>query len=98
MTFIVVPQEVGTTTATVWVGAAREGDVRDRPVQLELDDVRDQVGLARDGWRAWQTFSDEDPHGYAGVDRVLHEAIGRREDRVVESFYYQRVELGNLTP
>jgi hypothetical protein len=97
MTFIVVPEEVCTTTATVWVGAAREGDVRDRPVQLELDGVRDQVRLARDGWRVWQTFSDEDPHGYADVDRVLHEAIGRGRP-IVESFYYQRVELGNLTP
>ena len=93
MAFIVVPQEVGTTTATVWIGAAREGDVRDRPVRLELDG--DQVELTRDGWRVWQTFKDEDPVGYADVDGVLYEAIGRRERPIAESFYYQRVELGN---
>src|SRR5215203_2874079 len=95
MSFIVVPQEVGTTTATVWVGASGEGDVRDRPVRLELNG--DRVELRREGWRVWQTFKDEDPVGYAGVDRVLHEAIGR-ERPIVESIYYQRVELGDLTP
>ena len=47
------------------------------------------------GWRVWQTFKDEDPVGYADVDGVLYEAIGRRERPIAESFYYQRVELGN---
>lgn len=95
ITFIVVPQEVGTTAATVWVGAAREGDVRDRPARLELGGVTDPVELTGYGWRVWQTFKDEDPVGYADVDGVLYEAIGRRERPIAESFYYQRVELGN---
>jgi hypothetical protein len=97
MTFIVVPEEVGTTTATVWVGASCKGDVRERPVRLELEGVEDPGELTQKGWRVWQTFKEEDPAGYAAADRVVHEALGR-ETPIVESFYYQRVELGNLTP
>jgi hypothetical protein len=40
MTFIIVPEEVGTTTATVWVGASCKGDVRERAVRLELEGWR----------------------------------------------------------
>jgi hypothetical protein len=97
MTFIVVPHEVGTTTATVWVGASCEGDVRERPLRLELEGVEKPVELTREGWRIWQTFNDEDPAGYASADRVLHERFGR-EEPVVESIYYQRVEVGDLAP
>jgi hypothetical protein len=98
LTFIIVPQEVGTTTATVWVGASCEGDVRARPVRLELGGLGDPVRLTEGGWRVWQTFKDEDPVGYAAVDRVLHEAFGRRVGPIVERIHYQRVELENLTP
>jgi hypothetical protein len=99
MTFIVVPQEVGTTTATVWVGAAREGDIRYRPVRLDLGGVGDPVELAGDDrWKVWQTFKEEDPSGYAYFDRLLHNTIGRPERRIAERFYYQRVELEDLTP
>jgi len=46
MTFIVVPHEIGTTTATVWIGAVHEGDVPYRPVQLTLSGVGNPVDLA----------------------------------------------------
>jgi hypothetical protein len=98
MTFIVVPHEVGATTAIVWVGAVREGDVRDRPVRLDLGGVRNSVELTGDKWKVWQTFKEEDPLGYANADRLLHEAIGRQETPIAERFYYQRVELENLSP
>lgn len=99
MTFIVVPQEVGTTSATVWVGASSlEGEVRNRPARLDLDVVPEPVGLTEDGWKVWQTFREEDPVGYAGFDHLVQKVIGQGERPIAERFYYQRVELENLTP
>lgn len=97
MTFVVVPQEVGTTSATVWVGATDEGDVRALPVQLDLGDGAAPVELPGKGWKMWETFREEDPAGYAITDNLLHKAF-RQERAVVERLHYQRVEIEDLSP
>lgn len=99
MTFIILPHEVGTTRATVWVGAIREEEVRKRRVQLHLSNTNDPVKLAEDKWRVWQTFKKEDPSGFAPPDRLLHKLAALwRERPVAEHVHYQRVDLKDLSP
>ncbi len=97
MTFMVIPHEVGATTATLWVGAVCEGDVRNRPVRLDLDGESDPVELAGSAWKEWQTFEDTDPWNYADADRLLHAAV-TQDEPVKERLYYQRVKLEDLVP
>jgi hypothetical protein len=98
MTFIVVPHEVSTTTAVVWVGAIRENDVRARRLQLHLG-INDSVDLSPDEWKVWHTFKEEDPSGFAKLDRILHNVAALwRERPVAEHVYYQRVEIKDLIP
>jgi len=92
MTYIIVPHEIGTTTTTLWIGAIHEGNVPNRPVQLELNGESRPMG---DKWRAWQNFADTDPQDFAPVDRRLHEAISKDEP-IRERLYYQRLELEGL--
>ena len=99
MTFIILPHEIGTTRATVWVGAIREEEVRKRRVQLHLSGTNDPVELAEDKWRVWQTFKEEDPSGFAPPDRLLHKVAALwRERPVAEHVHYQRVDLKDLNP
>ena len=92
MTFIVIPHEIGATTAALWVGAICEGDVPKRPVRFDLNgEPRSIMGE----WEPWQTFEDSDPEGYAGTDRFLHAAV-TQDEPVRERLYYQRVKLENL--
>jgi hypothetical protein len=92
MTFIVIPHEIGTATATLWIGAKGEGDVQHKPVRLDLNGESRQMG---DNWRVWQTFADTDPQDFAPADRRLHESISKDEP-IRERIYYQRLELEGL--
>ncbi len=92
MTFIVIPHEIGTTTATLWIGAIYEGHVPNRPVRLDVNGESRPMG---ENWRVWQTFADTDPQGYTRADRRLHVTI-RRDEPIIERIYYQRVELEGL--
>lgn len=95
MTFMVIPHEIGATTATLWVGAICEGDVRNRPVGLDLGDESDPMELVGSNWEEWQTFEDSDPESYADADRLLHAAV-TQDEPIKERLYYQRVELADL--
>lgn len=95
MTFIIVPHEIGTATATLWIGAdVNEGDVPHRPVRLDVNGESRPVGGR---WRVWQTFADTDPQDFAPLDRRLHDAISKDEP-IRERIYYQWVELEGLDP
>lgn len=92
MTFIIIPHEIGTTTATLWIGAICEGDIPNRPVWLDLNGESRPMG---DKWRVWQTFADTDPQDYAPADRRLHNVISKDEP-IRERIHYQRFELEGL--
>lgn len=92
MTFIIVPHEIGATTATLWVGATCEGEVSKRPMRLDLNGESHPV----DGkWRKWQTFKDSDRNGFEPTDRLLHDVISNG-GKIEECIHYQRVELPDL--
>jgi hypothetical protein len=92
MTFMIIPHEIGTTTATLWIGAVGEGDVPDRLVRLDLNGALRPTG---ERWRAWQTFANADVQDFAPADRRLHEVIPKVEP-IKERIYYQRLELEGL--
>jgi hypothetical protein len=92
MTFMVIPHEIGTTTATLWIGAVYEDNVPHRPVWLDVNGVSYPTG---DRWRTWQTFADTDIQDFAPADRRLHEAISK-DVPIKERIYYQRLVLEGL--
>lgn len=100
--FIVVPHGVTDTGATVWVGAVDEGDVDKRNVSLTVEPVGDDgfdplhIDLDPGSWGLWKTSNEGDPASYPLVDRLLHRAVGRHEERIVRKLYFRRVEVGPL--
>ena len=101
MAFLVVPHEVTDTSATVWVGALGEGDVREQAIVLDIKadgaDTSFQVELNASAWREWLTFDDDDPQGYPWWERVLH-LVTPKIAHEVKCLYFQRVTLEQLDP
>ena len=101
MAFLVVPHQVTDTSATVWVGALGEGDVRKKAIVLDVGadgaDTSDSVELDAGAWRMWQTFDDDDPESYPLLDLILHRATDQ-VTAVVKTLYFQRVTVKQLSP
>ena len=98
MSFLLVPHQVSDTTATIWVGALDEEDVRRRSVRLELEggDERREIELDTSEWETWESFKPEDPKSYPLVDRVLHLVSVLKSPPVRRTLDYQRVEAKPL--
>lgn len=92
MTFIVIPHEITTTTATLWIGALCEDNVPNSPLELDLNGESQPV---EGKWRMWQTFKETDRDGFPPADRRLHDAIPQAES-IKERIHYQRIELNDL--
>jgi hypothetical protein len=99
MSFLLVPHQVSATTATVWVGALDEPEVRRRNVRLEVEGgERDEIELDPSGWESWESFKPEDPRSYPVVDRLLHAASVLKAPPVRRTLDFRRVEVGSLEP
>ena len=61
MSYLVVPHKVSDTSATVWIAALDEKDVRQRSVRLELAGEEREIELDASGWETWESFRPEDP-------------------------------------
>jgi len=98
MSFLLVPHQVTDATATIWVGALDEQDVRRRSVRLEFDGdgERREIELDASGWERWESFRAEDPASYPFVDRLMYLASVLKSQPVRRTLAYQRVELKPL--
>jgi hypothetical protein len=99
MTFIVVPHQVGKATATIWVGAVDEQDLRRNPASIELDDGTEKIVCELDlsRWQRWVSYNPGDEEGYPALDRLLHRLLPKLEP-VVRTLDYQRATVGGLKP
>ncbi len=99
MTFILVPHQVSSTTATIWVGAVDEVNVRERSVSLEFkgQDGVEVTELDSSRWTTWESFSPTDPASYPPSDRLLHRLLARSSP-VMRTLEYQRVTIEQLQP
>lgn len=80
--FLLVPQRVSATTATIWIGAVNE-TVRAAKVELEFSDGVKSDSLVLDGseWQTWKSFRPLDW-------KLPAEGVPRH------SLHFQRVTLG----
>lgn len=99
MTFLLVPHQVSSTSATVWVGAIDEANLRERSIRLEFQSEGGQETIELDdsGWSIWASFSPADPVSYPLPDRLLHRLLAKSSP-VVRTLHYQRVTLERLEP
>lgn len=99
MTFLLVPHQVSATTATIWVGAIDEVDVRERSVRLDFEgeDGEGMIELHNSGWLTWESFNPGDPASYPPSDRLLHRLLAKSPP-VVRTLHYRRVLLERLRP
>lgn len=91
MAFLLVPHEATARTATVWIGAFDEEDVRTKSVAVEFSGGGDNgtVELNTAAWQRWKS--------YRPLDRTwfnIRTLLKRKQDPKKEIFYYQRVTLG----
>jgi len=96
MSYLVVPHQVSDTSATVWIAALDEEDVRQRSVRLELAGEEREIELDASEWETWESFRPEDPKSYPLVDRVLHLTSVLKSPPVRRTLDYQRVEVKRL--
>lgn len=98
MSFLLVPNQVSDTAATVWIGALGEENVRQRSVRLEIEGGGEEREIELDpaGWETWESFKPEDPKSYPLVDRLLHLAAVLKSRPVRRTLDYQRVEVRPL--
>src|SRR5215211_1371112 len=96
MSYLVVPHQVSDTSATVWIAALDEEDVRQRSVRLDLAGEEREIELDASGWETWESFRPEDPKSYPLVDRVLHLTSVLKSPPVRRTLDYQRVEVKRL--
>ena len=99
MSFLLVPHEVTSTTATVWVGAIDE-DALSKSVSVEFSDGDDSSVIELDAseWKAWTSWEGPQARSsYPSWGWILAK-IPPKIPPKARTLYYQRVEIKSLTP
>jgi hypothetical protein len=99
VSFILVPHQVTSTTATIWVGATDEKGVCNKSVQLVFTHKNESctIELDKAAWRTWKSYDKNDPESYPPSDRLLHNWL-EKSPSLVRTLDYQRVKVEQLVP